>query len=120
VSFSVVKIKYHKASSLAEDELSGADAAPILLHFNSDQSGFPVQPIYSPNSTFPTTSHLGTSLLVCPCDLPLGAASLAEGVPLLWRNSRSKSRMQRVEKVKIGYVWGASTFSRGTEGGAGA
>jgi len=107
------------ASCLAEDEFSGADSTTILLHFNADQSGLPVQPIDSPNSTFPTTSHLGASLLVRPCDLPLGAASMTESIPLLWRNSRRKCRMQCAEKVEIGDIWGAPTFYRRTETGAG-
>lgn len=100
------------ASSLAKHEFSGAGAGSILLHLNSDQTSFPMQPIDSSDSAFPSTSQPGTSLFIRLRDFPLCPASITESFPLLRRNSREKRLVQCVKKVEIGNVWGAPVSRR--------
>lgn len=107
---SILKLKI-SASSLAKHEFSGADAGTMLLHFDSDQTSLPMQPIDSPNTTFPATSQLGAPLFIRLRNLPLRPASITQGLPLLRCDSREKRLIQCVKKVEISDIWGAPTFA---------
>ena len=84
-------------SSFSKDESARAVAVSVLLHLDTNEPRFAMQPVQTTDAALPSATHLGASLFVCAGDLALGPAAVTERLPLLWGYPRQERRMKRIE-----------------------
>lgn len=94
----------HPRLGFSKDELARAVTVTVLLHLDTDQPRFAMQPVQTTDAAFPSAAHLGASLFVCASDLALGATAMTKRLPLLWGYPREERGMERIEQVQVGDI----------------
>jgi len=87
------------ADSSKDQFADTVSATPV--HFDTSQVGLPTQPVDAADTTFPAT-HYRAALLICPRDLPLSLAAVAEGFPLFRSDTSEERCVDRIEYIQIG------------------
>lgn len=89
------------ALCFAEDKFALALAMSVLVDLDPDESRLSVEPVDSPDPTFPSTSHALAPLLIRLRHFPLRPGATAKCFPLRRGDTCQKGRVQRVKQVEV-------------------